>query len=90
MPGHPIPDEQGIEAVKMLLQLKHDYKIHRDDIMLCLISGGSSALLPYPIEGITLADKQFVTGLLLSCGADIYEINSIIIKVACILLGENC
>ena len=47
------------------------------DLVICLISGGGSALLPCPAQGLTLQDKQVVTQALLECGADIHEINSI-------------
>jgi hydroxypyruvate reductase len=47
------------------------------DLVLCVISGGGSALLVAPAEGVTLADKQAVTRLLLACGADIHEINTV-------------
>jgi glycerate 2-kinase len=50
---------------------------NRDDVVLCLISGGGSALMPLPEEGITLQDKMAVTQLLLRCGANIVEINSV-------------
>jgi glycerate 2-kinase len=75
--GHPFPDQRGVDAVCDLLGLKQKYSIGRDDTVLCLLSGGGSALMPYPIEGISLSDKQAVTQLLLSCGADIFEINSV-------------
>jgi hydroxypyruvate reductase len=49
----------------------------KGDLVLCLISGGASALLPFPAEGITLEEKQAVTRLLLACGANIHEINTV-------------
>jgi glycerate 2-kinase len=75
--GHPVPDENGAMAVQEMLQIKERYALTRDDIVICLISGGGSALLPYPVEGVTLAEKQQTTRLLLSSGADITEINCV-------------
>jgi glycerate 2-kinase len=75
--GHPIPDKRGIEAVKEMLGLKYRYSIGDDDTLFCLLSGGASALMPSPAEGISLDDKQTVTALLISSGADIYEINTV-------------
>lgn len=73
--GHPIPDNRGEQAVKEMLSLKDKYGIGECDTVICLLSGGGSALMPYPAEGITLEDKQSVTDTLLSCGAEIAEIN---------------
>jgi glycerate 2-kinase len=75
--GHPLPDIRGVNAMKEMLGLKQRYAIKREDLVVCLLSGGGSSLMPCPIEQITLDDKQKVTGLLLSCGADIYEINAV-------------
>jgi glycerate 2-kinase len=75
--GHPIPDNRGVRAVSQMLALKPKYAITRNDLILCLLSGGGSALMPYPLEGISLSDKQHVTSLLLSCGANISEINAV-------------
>lgn len=73
--GHPIPDQRGIDGARRIAELAR--AADRDDLVLCLISGGASALLPYPAEGITLADKQETTRQLLACGATIHEINAI-------------
>jgi glycerate 2-kinase len=73
--GHPIPDEAGVRATRTLI----DFVKNRGprDLLLCLISGGGSALSPAPVDGITLAEKQEVTRLLLACGATIHEINAL-------------
>ncbi len=73
--GHPIPDDNGIEGSRRIQRLLKD--AGAQDLVLFLLSGGGSALLPFPAEGITLAEKQEVTQLLLDCGADIKEINTI-------------
>jgi glycerate 2-kinase len=75
--GHPVPDWRGVEAAQEILALKQKYSIGKDDLVLGLISGGGSALMPCPLEGITLQDKGAVTSLLLASGADIGEINSV-------------
>jgi hydroxypyruvate reductase/glycerate 2-kinase len=75
--GHPIPDYRGVEGVKEMLSLKDNYSIGREDTIICLISGGGSALMPYPAAGIKLEDKQIITELLLSSGAEITEINTV-------------
>ena len=75
--GHPIPDSRGEQAVKEMLSLKEKYKIDEHDMVICLISGGGSALMTYPAEGITLDDIQSVTKKLLASGAEIGEINTV-------------
>ncbi len=75
--GHPIPDERGLEGVRQMLAFKDHYSIDEKDLIICLISGGGSALMPCPVEGVSLQDKQRITELLLSCGATIHEINAV-------------
>lgn len=71
--GHPIPDEKGMQGVKKMLSIKPT----KDDLVLCLISGGGSAMLPLPQKGITLKDLKETNNYLLKSGASIYEINSV-------------
>jgi len=73
--GHPIPDAAGVRAVQETRDLLKD--LSPDDIVLCLISGGGSALWPAPAEGITLEAKQDVTARLLRAGATIRELNAV-------------
>jgi len=73
--GHPIPDQKGVEATKRIIQLLKDSGPR--DLVLFLLSGGASALMPMPANAILLEEKQEVTQLLLDCGADIKEINTI-------------
>jgi len=75
--GHPIPDQRGISGVKEMLALRESYSINENDLVICLISGGGSALMPYPVDEVSLRDKQSVTELLLSSGAEIDEINAV-------------
>jgi hydroxypyruvate reductase len=71
--GHPIPDQNGLLAAEECLRLAE--KAGQDDWVWVLLSGGASALLPAPVKGVTLKDKQRVTGMLLKSGAVIDEIN---------------
>ncbi|HEY2381891.1 MAG TPA: glycerate kinase [Terriglobia bacterium] len=73
--GHPIPDAAGMRAVKETHELLKG--LTKDDIVLCLLSGGGSALWPAPADGITLEEKQEVTHLLLRAGATIRELNAV-------------
>ena len=73
--AHPVPDAAGMQGAEALLQVAQ--QAGTDDLVLCLLSGGGSALLPAPSPGITLVEKQQVTSLLLECGASIDEINAI-------------
>src|SRR5215467_3961698 len=67
--GHPIPDAAGVSGVEQTRAMVSD--LVSDDIVICLVSGGCSALWPAPTEGITLEQKQQVTSLLLRAGATI-------------------
>jgi len=73
--GHPIPDEKGVSGAEEIIGLLE--LLGEKDLVICLISGGGSALLPSPVDGISLQDKQEMTNLLLECGATINEINAI-------------
>ncbi len=73
--GHPVPDEAGMRGAEAILSLVQGAK--DKDLIICLISGGGSALLPLPVEGISLKEKQELTSLMLRCGATIHEINAI-------------
>ena len=73
--GHPLPDEAGVAGTESMLSLLHD--LDENALVICLFSGGGSALMPAPAAGISLAEKQETTQLLLACGATINEINAI-------------
>ena len=73
--GHPLPDEEGYEGAKEILEVARE--AGEGDLVFCLITGGASALMPLPSEGISLDDKKRVTELLLKCGATIDEINAV-------------
>lgn len=73
--GHPVPDERGVKGTEEILSLVE--KAGERDLVICLISGGGSALLIAPVDGISLADKQNATKLLLASGATIHEFNTI-------------
>ncbi|NIX76203.1 glycerate kinase type-2 family protein [Microvirga terricola] len=71
--AHPVPDEAGLDAARRILTLARE--AGPDDLVVCLISGGASALLSLPAEGISLADKQTINRALLKSGAPIGEMN---------------
>ena len=71
--AHPVPDEAGLNAARRILALAQE--AGSDDLVICLISGGASALLSLPAEGIAFADKQALNRALLKSGAPIGEMN---------------
>jgi hydroxypyruvate reductase len=73
--AHPVPDAAGLAASEKLLALTRG--LTPDDLVICLISGGGSALLSLPAPGLTLADKQAVNRALLNSGAAIGEMNCV-------------
>lgn len=73
--SHPVPDEAGRQAAARMLQMVQG--LTADDLVLCLISGGGSALLALPAAGITLAQKQAINKALLKSGATIFEMNCV-------------
>lgn len=73
--AHPVPDAAGEQAAQRLLALTEG--LTADDLVICLISGGGSALLTLPAEGLTLADKQRINRELLASGAGIHEMNTL-------------
>lgn len=73
--GHPVPDKRGMEGARRLLALVEDAR--ESDLVICLISGGGSSLLPLPASGIDLLSKQETTQALLKSGATIHEVNSV-------------
>jgi len=73
--SHPVPDERGVYGAQKIVDILSNADKHT--LVICLLSGGGSALMPAPADGITLEEKQVVTKLLLSAGADIGELNTI-------------
>lgn len=73
--AHPVPDAAGHAAARRMLELVAG--LNADDLVLCLMSGGASALLPLPAAGLTLADKQAINRALLNSGATIAEMNCV-------------
>ena len=71
--AHPIPDQAGIDATQRLMRLVESAR--PDDLLLCLISGGGSALLVAPVEGLSFQEKQRINADLLKSGASIHEMN---------------
>lgn len=73
--GHPVPDQAGLNAAAQIVNLLKT--VTADDAVICLLSGGASALLTLPVSGLSLADVQTVTRQLLAAGADIHQINTV-------------
>ncbi len=73
--GHPVPDEAGVKGTARIVALAE--QAEENDLVICLISGGGSSLMPLPREGISLKDKQTLTNALLKSGAAITEINTV-------------
>ena len=73
--GHPVPDAAGMTATQQMLELARE--ADERTLLLCLLSGGASALLVAPVADITLADEQITTTLLLRAGASIGELNAV-------------
>ncbi len=73
--SHPLPDAAGLNAAKRIAdQVQH---AQQNELVLVLVSGGGSALIPYPVDSITLEEKIATTDLLLACGANINQINGV-------------
>ncbi len=73
--AHPLPDRAGFEAAREIKRIAEKARHH--DIVFCAITGGSSALMPLPVSGISLEEKRQVNELLLASGANIREINTV-------------
>ncbi len=73
--SHPIPDETGVEGTRRMVEIAE--KAEENDLIICLISGGGSSLMPLPRDKVSIADKREITNALLKCGATIKEINTI-------------
>ncbi|MCS7287235.1 MAG: glycerate kinase [Anaerolineae bacterium] len=84
--GHPTPNEAGFEGAKKIMEMVSG--LGERDMVITLISGGGSALMPLPAEGITLEDKKLATSLLLRCGATINEMNALRKHISAIKGGQ--
>jgi glycerate 2-kinase len=73
--GHPLPDENGLRGTQKILDILSETQ--KDDLVLCLISGGGSALLELPVEGVSLDEMRATTDALLRAGATINELNTL-------------
>lgn len=84
--GHPVPDERGVAAAARIAELCSSAGAR--DLVICLLSGGASALLPAPVAPVTLAEKQETTRLLLACGASIHQMNAVRKHISAIKGGQ--
>lgn len=73
--SHPVPDDAGMNAARRMLEMANG--LTEKDLVICLISGGGSALLPLPLPGLSLAEKQDISRSLLTCGAAIGAMNCV-------------
>ncbi|MEM2910995.1 MAG: glycerate kinase [Candidatus Bathyarchaeia archaeon] len=73
--SHPVPDEEGVKGTRLMMEIAE--KADKEDLIICLISGGGSSLMPLPRGEITIDDKKKITEDLLKCGATINEINTV-------------
>jgi hydroxypyruvate reductase len=73
--AHPVPDAAGMKGAERISAIAAEAR--KDDLVICLISGGASSLLPLPIAGVTLAAKQTLTQKLLKAGANIHQMNAV-------------
>lgn len=73
--GHPVPDASGVRATAQMLNMARTCT--NQDLLICLLTGGASALTPAPALGLSLADLQQTTQLMLDCGAAIHELNAV-------------
>jgi len=73
--NHPIPNEAGVDGTRRMLEIVE--QAEENDLIICLISGGGSSLMPLPRDKITIDDKREITNALLKCGATINEINTV-------------
>lgn len=71
--SHPVPTQDGVEGVRQMLELTSN--VTKRDMVICLISGGGSSLMTYPVADVALTDLQDLTELLLEAGVDVTEIN---------------
>jgi len=83
---HPLPTEKGVRAAKMILDKLEGFG--EDHLIICLVSGGGSALIPLPVDGVSLDDLRQTTTLLLRSGADIKEMNCVRKHLSQILGGK--
>lgn len=84
--GHPVPDEAGLRATAAMLELARS--AGEKDTVICLFTGGASALTPAPVAGVSLTDLQRLTTLLLECGATINELNAVRKHLSCFSGGQ--
>jgi glycerate 2-kinase len=73
--SHPIPDQTGVKGTQRMLEIAEQAK--KEDLVICLVSGGGSSLMPLPRDGISITDKKNITKVLLKSGATINEINTV-------------
>lgn len=74
---HPLPGRKGARGVEQMLEMKEEYGINENDAVICLLSGGGSALLPAPAEGLGISDIREVSRIMTEKGLPINEVNTV-------------
>ncbi|MEK6932605.1 MAG: DUF4147 domain-containing protein [Nanoarchaeota archaeon] len=85
---HPLPSLKGVYGTKKILDIKKNFNLNENDVIIALISGGGSSLLPYPIDEISFKDKKKVIIELIKSGANVYEITIIKKKMSKVKGGK--
>ncbi len=86
--SHPFPDRRSIAATRKILKIPEKFRLTRDDVVICLVSGGGSALLCCPAGDIRLRDLTAINRLLIGSGADIRSINTVRKKISRVKGGK--
>jgi glycerate 2-kinase len=84
--GHPVPDEAGVRGAREIAAIASEAGPR--DLVICLVSGGASALMPFPADPLSLEEKQATTRLMLACGANIHELNAVRKHISAIKGGQ--
>ena len=84
---HPIPSVRGLQGAKKIFAFKKKYNIGKNDLIIALVSGGWSALVPCPVHGISLADKKKLYNLFIKYGVEGFESTIIKTKISCVKGG---
>jgi len=85
---HPVPSQQGVLGSKKILRLKTTHAINERDVIIALLSGGGSSLMPHPIPGITLYDKKKLVKALIQSGANVHEMTLVKKKLSRVKGGK--
>ena len=85
---HPVPTERSVSGSQKILDLKTKFRINEDDVIIALVSGGGSSLMAYPVDGVSLSDKQKTIEALIKSGGNVHEITIIKKKISQVKGGK--